>query len=181
MKLRIAGLVEDSIVDGPGLRFVVFTQGCPRSCPGCHNPQTHDPNGGFETTTERLIEEIESNPLIDGATFSGGEPFMHAKALAEVARAIKRRGLNLVVYTGYRWEELITADNEDWNALLDTVDVVVDGPFIQELRDWKMKFAGSSNQRIIDVQRSLKSNAIVVMKTLDRMPKPIEESSNVRC
>ena len=170
MKIRIAGRVVDSIVDGPGLRYALFVQGCPRSCPGCHNPQTHDPNGGLETTTEEIFKEIRSNPLLDGATFSGGEPFMQARPLVELARWIKERGLNLVVYTGYCWEELIEANDPDWNALLELTDALVDGPFVQSLRDWKLKYAGSSNQRIIDVRRSLKERAVVQLEGLQRMP-----------
>ncbi|MBR4752900.1 MAG: anaerobic ribonucleoside-triphosphate reductase activating protein [Thermoguttaceae bacterium] len=175
MKLRIAGCVADSIVDGPGIRYALFTQGCPRSCKGCHNPQSHDPNGGVETTTEQILQEIDSNPLLDGVTFSGGEPFMQAGPLAQLARDCRLRGLNIVVYTGYKWEELIEANNDDWKALLKETDALVDGPFIQELRDWKLKFMGSSNQRIIDVPRSLAQNRIVQLDGLEHMPPKIEQ------
>ena len=151
MKIRIAGRVVDSIVDGPGMRYALFTQGCPRACPGCHNPQTHDPKGGFETTTEEILKEIDSNPLLDGVTFSGGDPFMQPKPLVELAKELKKRNLNVITYTGYRWEELVDANDPDWNALIQASDVIVDGPFVQSLHDWKLKYTGSSNQRIIKV------------------------------
>ena len=170
MKLRIAGVVADSIVDGPGIRYTIFTQGCPRNCPGCHNPQTHDPSGGTETTVAAVLEAIRSNPLLDGVTFSGGEPFMQAAPLVEIARPVKAMGLDVVVYTGYQWEELIEANNSDWNELLSLVDVVVDGPYREDLRDWNLKFAGSSNQRFIDVKRTLESGNLVTMQCFDHMP-----------
>lgn len=170
MKIRIAGRICESIVDGPGLRYVLFTQGCPRSCLGCHNPQTHDLKGGIEVTTEKILEEISSNPLLSGVTFSGGEPFIQANALIELARKIKHRDLNLVIYTGYTWEELHEVNNKDWNTLLEEADVLVDGPFIQKLHSWNLKFTGSSNQRIIDIRRSLVSGKPIELASLDHIP-----------
>ncbi|MBQ6829481.1 MAG: anaerobic ribonucleoside-triphosphate reductase activating protein [Thermoguttaceae bacterium] len=164
-RLRIAGRVDDSIVDGPGVRYALFTQGCPRACPGCHNPQTQPLEGGEETTVEAILAEIDADPLLDGVTFSGGEPFLQAAALAELAREIKKRNLNLAAYTGYLWEELIAANDSAWNALLAELDVVVDGPFVQALRSWTLKFAGSSNQRFIDVQRSLQEGRVVELES----------------
>ncbi len=174
MKIRIAGRVVDSIVDGPGMRYALFTQGCPRACPGCHNPQTHDPKGGFETTTEEILKEIDSNPLLDGVTFSGGDPFMQPKPLVELAKELKKRNLNVITYTGYRWEELVDANDPDWNALIQASDVIVDGPFVQSLHDWKLKYTGSSNQRIIDVKRTLTQGELVLMADLGHMPSKAE-------
>lgn len=174
MKIRIAGRVVDSIVDGPGMRYALFTQGCPRACPGCHNPQTHDPKGGFETTTEEILKEIDSNPLLDGVTFSGGDPFMQPKPLVELAKELKKRNLNVITYTGYRWEELVDANDPDWNALIQASDVIVDGPFVQSLHDWKLKYTGSSNQRIIDVKRTLAQGELVLMADLGHMPSKAE-------
>ena len=174
MKIPIAGRVVDSIVDGPGMRYALFTQGCPRACPGCHNPQTHDPKGGFETTTEEILKEIDSNPLLDGVTFSGGDPFMQPKPLVELAKELKRRNLNVITYTGYRWEELVDANDPDWNALIQASDVIVDGPFVQSLHDWKLKYTGSSNQRIIDVKRTLTQGELVLMADLGHMPSKAE-------
>ena len=174
MKIRIAGRVVDSIVDGPGMRYALFTQGCPRACPGCHNPQTHDPKGGFETTTEEILKEIDSNPLLDGVTFSGGDPFMQPKPLVELAKELKKSNLNVITYTGYRWEELVDANDPDWNALIQASDVIVDGPFVQSLHDWKLKYTGSSNQRIIDVKRTLTQGVLVLMADLGHMPSKAE-------
>ena len=162
MKLRIAGTVNDSIVDGPGIRFTVFVQGCPHDCKGCHNPQTHDFEGGTVADTEELLERIKGNPLLDGVTFSGGEPFCQAEALACLGREIKRLGLNIVTYTGYTFEKLYGSRNENhWNELLETTDVLIDGPFILEQKDWEIKFRGSSNQRYIDCKKSLEMGIAV--------------------
>lgn len=162
MKLRIAGTVNDSIVDGPGIRFTVFVQGCPHNCRGCHNPQTHDFNGGTITDTEELLEKIKSNPLLDGVTFSGGEPFCQAGVLASLGKEIKKLGLNIVTYTGYTFEQLYSSrEQNNWNDLLKVTDVLIDGPFILEQKDWEIKFRGSSNQRYIDCQKSLEQGIAV--------------------
>lgn len=162
MRIRIAGTVNDSIVDGPGIRYTIFTQGCTHNCKGCHNPQTHDLNGGYDADTDELIEKIKSNPLLDGVTFSGGEPFMQAEALAELGRRIKQLGLNIVTYTGYTFEELYkNCDKNGWGKLLSVTDFLVDGPFILEQKDWQIKFRGSSNQRYIDCQESIKSGTAI--------------------
>lgn len=156
MKLRIAGTANDSIVDGPGIRFTIFTQGCPHHCVGCHNPETHDPNGGELVDTADLLAKIKANPLLDGVTFSGGEPFCQAKALADLGREIKSLGLNIVTYTGYTFEKLYADRHENgWGELLAVTDHLVDGPFILAQKDWEIKFRGSSNQRYIDCQASL--------------------------
>lgn len=156
MKLRIAGTVNDSIVDGPGIRFTVFVQGCPHNCKGCHNPHTHDFEGGTLVDTEELFEKIKSNPLLDGVTFSGGEPFCHAQALSGLGRQIKELGLDIITYTGYTFEQLYEKREENhWNELLEVTDFLIDGPFILEQKDWEIKFRGSSNQRYIDCKASL--------------------------
>ena len=153
MELRIAGTVNDSIVDGPGIRFSVFVQGCPHDCPGCHNPQTHDFAGGEMTDTDALLEKIKGNPLLDGVTFSGGEPFCQAKALASLGRQVRGLGLNVVTYTGYTFEQLYeNRDKNGWGELLEVTDILIDGPFVQALRDWEIKFRGSSNQLFLDCQ-----------------------------
>ena len=162
MKLRIAGTVNDSIVDGPGIRFTVFVQGCPHNCKGCHNPQTHDFNGGTITDTDELLEKIKSNPLLDGVTFSGGEPFFQAGALASLGKEIKKLGLDIVTYTGYTFEKLYEGRSENhWDELLGITDILIDGPFILEQKDWEIKFRGSSNQRYIDCQKSLEQGIAV--------------------
>ncbi|MBR3020425.1 MAG: anaerobic ribonucleoside-triphosphate reductase activating protein [Clostridia bacterium] len=160
MRIRIAGTVNDSIVDGPGLRFTVFVQGCPHHCPGCHNPETHDPNGGHETDTERLIEHMKKNPLLSGLTLSGGEPMEQPEACLELAKAAHSMGLNVWCYTGYTWEELIGERNQKRMNLLEEVDKLVDGPFVLNQRSLELDFRGSKNQRIIDVKEALSSDQI---------------------
>lgn len=155
--LKIAGTVNDSIVDGPGIRLTIFTQGCPHRCVGCHNPQTHDFDGGEDISLQSLLEKANGNPLLDGVTFSGGEPFCQAKQLYALGLELKKAGLNIVTYTGYLYEYLVErADSENYYAeLLSVTDYLVDGPFLLDKRDILLKFKGSSNQRIIDVKKSL--------------------------
>ena len=149
MKIRIAGIISESVTDGEGLRYVIFTQGCPHHCFGCHNPKTHSFAGGYEVDTDFLKKEIFENPLLAGVTFSGGEPFCQPKPLAELAKAVRSRGLNVWSYTGYTLEALREKNDEDINALLANLDVLVDGKFEMDLKDLTLPFRGSSNQRII--------------------------------
>ena len=161
MKLRVSGIVEESVVDGDGLRFALFVQGCKRACPGCQNKSTWDLNGGVLMDTEEILEKID-DPLLSGVTFSGGEPFLQAKALAELARKIHQKGLNIWCYTGDAYEEITERGETDELALLNNVDVLVDGDFREDLRDLTLKFRGSKNQRIIDVKETEKSNTIIL-------------------
>ena len=159
MDIRIAGLVDDSIVDGPGFRLAVFTQGCPHHCPGCHNPDTHDFDSGKADTTEHIIKKMLANPLLDGVTLTGGDPFCQGAACAEIARAAKAHGLNVWAYSGWTYEELTEIAKRDSGVadFLDNTDVLVDGPFILAQRTLELRFRGSKNQRLIDVQKSLAS------------------------
>ncbi|MBQ8927954.1 MAG: anaerobic ribonucleoside-triphosphate reductase activating protein [Oscillospiraceae bacterium] len=164
MLLQVSGTANDSIVDGPGLRFTVFVQGCPHRCPGCHNPQTHPFEGGTPTETGALLERIKENPLLDGVTFSGGEPFCQAPALAALGQEVRRLGLNIMTYTGYTFEDLYEHLDEEENgyrALLSVTDWLVDGPFIESLKSYQLHFKGSINQRILDVQKSLAAGSPV--------------------
>ena len=157
--MRIAGLVHDSIVDGPGLRYVVFTQGCSLCCEGCHNPDTWDQQGGYETTVDDIIKDLISNPLTDGLTLSGGEPFEQAASCASLAAFARTKGLNVWVFSGRTFEELqndAKSDNDISNLLTQT-DVLVDGRFVLKERTLSLKWCGSTNQRVIDVQKSLKT------------------------
>ena len=149
--IRIAGIVRESIVDGPGLRFAVFAQGCPHHCRGCHNEGTHDFNGGYDCELTRILEEIDKNPLLSGATFTGGEPFCQSGAFYELGVEIKARGLDIVAFSGYTLEELQKKGETeaDVKNLLGIVDYLVDGPFILEERDLTLEFRGSRNQRFI--------------------------------
>jgi anaerobic ribonucleoside-triphosphate reductase activating protein len=151
--LRIAGITKESVCDGPGIRFTIFVQGCFHDCPGCHNPQTHDPNGGYEITIAEILAMIDTNPLLDGVTFSGGEPFLQAGALAELAESCRQRGLSVMTYTGYYYDELIgQPQNADWQKLLQLTDILVDGPYIQEEATPTVPFLGSSNQRLRELR-----------------------------
>ena len=146
--MRVHNTVQDSIVDGPGLRFVVFTQGCCHGCVGCHNPQTHDLHGGEEISVEALIAQMKNNPLTDGLTLSGGEPFLQIADCTALAAAAKEMGLNVWCYTGFTLEQLNAMPEA--KTLLDQIDVLVDGRFIEEEKSLTLKWRGSENQRVID-------------------------------
>ena len=160
--LRVAGVIDESIVDGPGIRFVIFTQGCPHHCPGCHNPQTHDFSGGEQVPLSRLYEDIMENPLVSGVTLSGGEPFCQPEPLAELAQELKRHGKHIMAYTGYTWERLRDKQDAAIERLLAQCDVLVDGRFIESQKDMTLRFRGSKNQRLIDVQQSLREDHVVL-------------------
>lgn len=149
--LQINNYIEESIVDGPGLRFVIFTQGCPHHCPGCHNPQTHQKSGGTLVDTETLFAKIMENPLLQGVTFSGGEPFMQPEPLARLAEQLHSNGLDVVTYTGYTLERLRLMKDPAVHALLTQTDLLIDGPFQLESRDLTLPFRGSRNQRVIEL------------------------------
>ncbi len=164
MDVQLAGLVEESVVDGPGMRFVIFTQGCKHDCEGCHNPQTHDLASGEKVTVDYLKEEIDKQQLIRGITFSGGEPFLQAKAMAVLARYAKEKGLHTLAYTGYTFEQLMKLSCKDKaiTDFLSQLDMLVDGPFILAERDITLQFRGSRNQRILDMPASLKKGEAVI-------------------
>lgn len=159
--IRVAGIVNDSIVDGPGLRMTIFTQGCDKDCPGCHNPDARPLSGGIDYTPEALFEKIQSNPLLSGITFSGGEPLLQAAALLPLAKRIKHAGLYLAIYTGDVFENILLQDAAGL-ALLSSADILIDGSFILSLKTLGLPFRGSSNQRILDLPRSLAAGAAVI-------------------
>ncbi|MBP3360437.1 MAG: anaerobic ribonucleoside-triphosphate reductase activating protein [Clostridia bacterium] len=161
MDIRLFGTANDSIVDGPGIRYAVFVQGCPHRCPGCHNPGSHNFEGGYIKSIEELASEIKNNPLLDGVTFSGGEPFCSAEELSYLASLLD---MNVFCYTGYLFEELVRGANKEnhWGELLSCIDVLVDGKFEAEKKSYELLFKGSSNQRIIDVPESLKTGSVVL-------------------
>ena len=142
-KIRIAGTVGESIVDGPGFRYTLFVQGCPHGCPGCHNPQTHDFEGGQDIELDTLLKDMCRNPFIKGVTFSGGEPFCKAEPLYHLAVELKRKGDPFV------------------KKLLGQLDLLVDGPFIMAEKNIELRFRGSANQRVLDVPKSLEANEAV--------------------
>jgi len=152
--LRLGGLEAESIVDGPGFRCTVFVQGCPLSCPGCHNQALQAFEGGQVVEIEALAAAHFANPLLEGITLSGGEPFAQAEACAALARLARARGLSVFCYTGSTFEALAASGRPDWGALLAEVDVLVDGPYVAALRDLSLRWRGSSNQRLVDVVAS---------------------------
>lgn len=167
MKIRLASdLQPDSIVDGEGIRTVIWTQGCPHHCPGCHNPQTHDSKGGALVDLEYLFNEIDELSAQDGITFSGGDPFVQAKECSMIASYAKKKGYNIWCYTGYTFEELLKLGQKRLEIMefLEQIDVLVDGRFLLDQKSLDCIFRGSKNQRIIDVQESLKRNETVLVK-----------------
>ena len=159
MDIRIAGFENDSIVDGPGFRLTVFTQGCPHHCPGCHNPETHDFAAGTVVDTEKIIAQMLDNPLLDGLTLSGGEPFCQPGPCTVLAKAAHEANLNVWAYSGFTFEQLQT--KPEVQELLREVDVLVDGRFELSLRTLDLRFRGSKNQRLIDVKKSLEEGKAV--------------------
>ncbi|MBR4642030.1 MAG: anaerobic ribonucleoside-triphosphate reductase activating protein [Selenomonadaceae bacterium] len=150
--------MPESFVDGDGIRFAIFMQGCLRHCEGCHNPETHALDGGRLLDTNEIISAIKKNPLLDGITLTGGEPFLQIEAANELARAAKNFGLNVWCYTGFNFEDL----PPEAEPLLENIDVLIDGAFIESLRDLELQFRGSSNQRIIDIKKTREQKKIVL-------------------
>ena len=166
MLIKLSGLVPESFVDGPGIRFTIFTQGCPHRCDGCHNPETHDFNGGRMADVDKILYKITENPLIKGVTFSGGEPFCQPEPLAYLAKKLKEMGYHIMSYSGYTFEQLfdMSGENSYIRDLLENLDILVDGPFILSERSLELRFRGSKNQRIIDVHKSLDTGKAVVIE-----------------
>lgn len=158
--VRIAGVVSESIVDGPGIRYTIFTQGCPFSCKGCHNPQAQSLQGGVDVPLRTFYDEIHANPLITGVTFSGGEPFIQCRPLSVLAKILRHEGYSLWSYSGYTYDKLVGDDIR--RSLLEQLDVVVDGPFVQSKASLDIDFRGSTNQRLVDVQKSLAAGDVVL-------------------
>lgn len=160
--IRISGIERESIVDGEGIRYVIFTQGCPHHCPGCHNPQTHSFDGGKVVSIGTLLDDVSKRKdWLDGITLSGGEPFCQTNQCSAIAKKAHEMGLTVWCYTGYLFEDLHGQDNE----LLKHVDILVDGPFVLEERSLELTFKGSRNQRVIDVPASLKEGVVVLKQT----------------
>jgi len=161
--MRLSGIVPESIVDGPGLRIVIFAQGCPHQCPYCHNPETWDSGGGKEFSVKQVIRNLKQHKKNKrGITFSGGEPFLQSAELVQVAQAARQMGWDIVTYTGFTYEQLIADPNSDIQALLSVTDLLIDGKYIHALRNIELQFRGSSNQRLIDVAATQKSGRMVL-------------------
>ena len=151
--INIAGIMEDSIVDGPGLRTAIFAQGCPRRCEGCHNPESWAFGTGTDMTVQDLFWRVKKNPLVRGVTFSGGEPFSQAEPFTELAKLLKANGYEVASYTGYTFEELLENGTPAQKQLLAALDILVDGEFVLAQRNLDLRFRGSENQRILGVRR----------------------------
>ena len=167
MKIRLASnLQPDSIVDGEGIRTVIWTQGCSHNCLGCHNPETHSFTGGYEVEVEDILKELDELEYQDGITLSGGDPFFQIKPCLEIAKHAKKLNLNVWAYTGFTFDELLKMKdkNPDLAEFLTYIDIVIDGKFDISKKSLACKFRGSTNQRVIDVAKSLKQNKPVINK-----------------
>lgn len=161
MEVRLAtDLQSDSIVDGVGIRTTIWFQGCLHNCPGCHNPETHDLNGGVVYDLEEIKEKMRNLKYQNGITLTGGDPFFQPEAATEIAKYAHVLGLNVWAYTGFTYEALVSNHDAKYE-LLKNVDVLVDGRFMIDLKSLDCKFRGSTNQRIIKVKESLESGEIV--------------------
>lgn len=170
--IRLASpLQTDSIVDGEGIRTVIWTQGCSHNCKGCHNPETHDFKKGFSKSIDELKQEIDNLRDQDGITFSGGDPLFQVEAVLEIAKHAKKNKLNIWCYTGFTFEQLwiMTKSNKKLLELLNNIDVLIDGKFILEEKSLNVLFRGSKNQRILDIKKSLKMGKPIEIKKY--MPK----------
>ena len=160
--IRLSGIAYESLVNGPGIRRVFFAQGCRHNCAGCFNPETHDFNGGELKDMNSLIEDVRENPLLDGITFSGGDPMEQAEIFMIMAKEFKSMGLNTWCYTGYRLEDILR--DEVKLEFLKYIDVLVDGKFEEDLKADNLKYKGSLNQRIIDIKKTFENDCVTLIE-----------------
>ncbi|MGI6105332.1 MAG: anaerobic ribonucleoside-triphosphate reductase activating protein [Raoultibacter sp.] len=169
--ILLYGTQEDSIVDGPGLRFCIFTQGCKHNCPGCHNPESQNLEGGYKASLESLYEEIRANKIIQGVTFSGGEPLLQTRACLALAKQLSQQGFNIWLYSGYLYEDIMGGSlGSEARELLSYCDVLVDGPFIESLHVYDLLWRGSTNQRVIDIKKSAQAGQVTLWESHDDYP-----------
>ncbi|CAM3714230.1 anaerobic ribonucleoside-triphosphate reductase activating protein [Hathewaya histolytica] len=161
--IRLSGIIFESLANGPGIRRVFFSQGCTHNCEGCFNKHTHSFHGGEIFSIKNLIDDLKDNPIINGVTFSGGDPLEQAESFYYLAQEVKNLGLNIWCYTGYTFEYILKHLDEKafWKELLDSIDVIVDGRFMESQKNHSLKYRGSRNQRIIDVKKSLELGKII--------------------
>lgn len=156
--INVAGILTNSLANGPGLRYVLFVQGCSHHCKGCQNQHTWEPNKGRDMSIEDIIKDIESNPFIDGVTLSGGEPFDQAEEIYKLVKELKAKGYNIIAYTGYKYEELIgrailRSEEMQWPLrIIRELDILVDGEFEENNLDLSERYCGSKNQRILHLK-----------------------------
>lgn len=165
-KIRVCGVEAESIVDGPGFRYVLFVQGCPHRCEGCHNPESHDFNAGYDMTVGEVYQEFLSNPHLKGITLSGGEPFCQPEALLELVKLIKQDpSKDVMSYSGFTYEELRNMNNPAVDGLLDELSILVDGRFEIAQRNLTLVYRGSENQRVIDMKRTREEGKVVLYQS----------------
>ncbi len=166
VRLAVPKIQEDSIVDGEGIRSVIWFQGCPHHCESCHNPETWDFNEGFEISLDDVKKQIDELEFQAGVTFSGGDPMCQIEALVELASYVKEKGMNVWVYTGYVYDDIVklSESNPLYRKVLDYIDVLVDGPFVLKLKSFDVPFRGSSNQRLIDVAKTLEKGKVITLE-----------------
>ena len=164
MEIITSGLEKESIVDGNGIRYVVFVQGCPHNCVGCHNQSALPFEGGEKINVEKIFEDFMRNPLLKGITFSGGEPFTQPKPLLELARLVQGAGKDVTCFTGWTYEQLLDKNDEAINALLNEIDMLIDGPFIEAQKNLELRFRGSENQRLIDMKKTRACENLVLLE-----------------
>jgi anaerobic ribonucleoside-triphosphate reductase activating protein len=161
--IRISGIISESIVDGKGIRYVIFTQGCYLKCKNCHNYSSQDIFGGYLKNLDEIVEEFKSDPLLQGITLSGGEPSIQAKECAYLAKKAHELSLDVYLYSGYYYDDLLATNNIDILNLLNACDYLVDGPYIEDEKSLLLTFRGSSNQRIIDLNKTRLTNKLVLV------------------
>lgn len=165
MVLRMCGIERESIVDGPGFRYVVFVQGCPHRCPGCHNPESHDFDAGQDMTVQEIFEEFKQNEHLHGITLSGGEPFCQAPALVELVKLVRSLGKDVMAFSGWTYEELLAKNDPAVNELLDLTDILVDGRYEEAERNLTLVYRGSENQRVIDMKKTRETGNVVLYQS----------------
>ena len=166
-EIRLSGLIEESIVDGPGFRFVIFTQGCPKRCFMCHNAETQSMDGGYVEKLDNITKKWKGNPLLKGITISGGEPFIQPDKVLYLIKEAKKDNLDVVIYSGFYYEELVDRGNKYVLEILKLADYLIDGPFDYKLKNLNLLFRGSSNQRIIDLKQTYKTKELSFIETFD--------------
>lgn len=166
-EIKLSGVIRESIVDGPGLRYVIFTQGCPKRCFMCHNAETQPLDGGYVEKLDNIVADFKKSPILSGITISGGEPFIQPDKVYYIVKEAKNYGLDVLLYSGFYYEELLRMNNDYVNKILKIADYLIDGPFEYQLKNLNILFRGSTNQRIIDLKETSLSDNVVEIDNFD--------------